>query len=295
VSEPELRRPSFDPLARRSWTDLGPRFVSGIVLAIVTLIAIYVGSYLLAAVAAAVIAGCYREWERMVTLRPLGTFGWVLVGLVAVTLVLYPALGPAATCGLIAVTALVAAFGEAGVRLWRKGGIAFYGVVGLSFMLLRGDAEWYRTGVPDIGVWAGLFLATVIWLTDIGAYFTGRQIGGEKLAPDISPGKTWSGAIGGFALGTLAGLIVWLMVAGASPWWIGLLLAALLSVVGQIGDLVESAVKRRFRIKDSGDIIPGHGGLMDRLDSLSFGLLLLVLVGIAHAGVGAIAAGVLRW
>ncbi len=135
----------------------------------------------------------------------------------------------------------------------------------------------------------------MIWATDIGAYFTGKQVGGEKLAPDISPSKTWSGAIGGFALGTLAGLIVWLWVVPNSPWWIGLLLASATSIMGQVGDLSESAIKRRFRIKDSGDIIPGHGGLMDRLDSLTFGTIFLFLVGWLHGGFDAVAAGILFW
>ena len=144
------------------------------------------------------------------------------------------------------------------------------------------------------GFLAALFLGIVVWLTDTGAFFTGRQIGGERLAPDISPGKTWSGAIGGFAIGTLGGLVYWLFTT-SSPWWIGLLLAAGISIIGQIGDLAESAIKRRFRIKDSGDIIPGHGGLMDRLDSLTFAALLVFVVGFAHAGYGAIASGIIRW
>jgi phosphatidate cytidylyltransferase len=131
-------------------------------------------------------------------------------------------------------------------------------------------------------------------MTDSAAFFTGRQIGGEKLAPDISPSKTWSGALGGLALGTAAGLVVWIL-ATDSPWWIGAGLAALVSVFGQLGDLSESAVKRRFRIKDSGDIIPGHGGLMDRLDSLTFGVLFIFLVGLLHSGSSDIAGGILFW
>ncbi|QDZ10386.1 hypothetical protein FPZ08_06255 [Devosia ginsengisoli] len=79
------------------------------------------------------------------------------------------------------------------------------------------------------------------------------------------------------------------------PWWIGLVLSATISVLGQLGDLSESAIKRHFRIKDSGDIIPGHGGLMDRLDSLTFGVLLVLLVGALHAGYGSVAEGLLYW
>ncbi len=122
-------------------------------------------------------------------------------------------------------------------------------------------------GETSTGIVAMWYLGSVVWLTDTGAFFTGRQIGGEKLAPDISPSKTWSGALGGLSLGTLAGLVVWLAFTH-SPWWIGLILSASISILGQVGDLTESAVKRLFRVKDSGDIIPGHGGLMDRLDSL---------------------------
>src|SRR5690606_11337477 len=144
------------------------------------------------------------------------------------------------------------------------------------------------------GIWAGLYLGTVVWMTDSAAFFTGRQIGGEKLAPGISPSKTWSGALGGLALGTGAGVLVWSMVTD-SPLWIGLVLSMSISILGQAGDLTESAIKRHFRIKDSGDIIPGHGGLMDRLDSLTFGAILVLFVGSLHAGYGAVAEGLLYW
>ncbi len=139
-----------------------------------------------------------------------------------------------------------------------------------------------------------MLLGAVIWLTDTGAFFTGRQIGGEKLAPGISPGQTRSGAIGGFIVGTLAGIVIWHFVT-PSPLWIGLLLCGAMSILGQLGDLAESALKRRFRIKDSGDLIPGHGGLMDRLDSLTFGALFFYGVGALHLGTAAVTAGFLNW
>ena len=149
-------------------------------------------------------------------------------------------------------------------------------------------------GAGPEGIAVGVFLGAVIWLTDTGAFFTGRQVGGERLAPDISPSKTWSGAIGGLALGVTAGTMLWIVFTD-SPWWIGLLISVALSILGQSGDLAESALKRRFRVKDSGDIIPGHGGLMDRLDSLTFGVLFLCALGLGHAGAGAVARGVLYW
>jgi len=144
------------------------------------------------------------------------------------------------------------------------------------------------------GALAGVYLGTVVWMTDSAAFFTGRQIGGEKLAPAISPSKTWSGALGGLALGAGAGLLVWTIFTD-SPWWIGLVISVSISILGQLGDLSESAVKRHFRIKDSGDIIPGHGGLMDRLDSLTFGIILVLIIGALHGGFGAVADGLLFW
>jgi phosphatidate cytidylyltransferase len=295
VTAPGEPRPRFNPLARRSWTDLGPRVASAAVLLALTIIGLYFGSYVFAALVGAVFAGCYREWERMVTLKPMTTIGGVLLGLLALSALVYPALGAIASLVVIGVAIVVAGFGNPAARWWRIGGLAFYGVVIIALLTIRGEATWNQPGVFDIGMWAGAILGCVIFATDTGAYFTGRQIGGEKLAPDISPGKTWSGAIGGFACGTLLGLIAWLLVVPQSPWWIGLVLSATLSIVGQVGDLAESGIKRRFRVKDSGDIIPGHGGLMDRLDSLTFGALFVYVVGLLHAGAGAIGAGFLYW
>lgn len=295
MTEPKTPRPEFNPLARRSWTDLGPRVVSAAVLLIITMVSLYIGSYLFAAVVGAVFAGCYREWERMVTLRPLSMVGGALIALLAIAALVFPWLGVAASALVVVIAAVVAGFGTPGTRGWRIGGVLFYGAVIIITMAMRGPSSWLDWGSFDTGFWAGVFLGLVIFATDTGAYFMGRQIGGEKLAPDISPGKTWSGAIGGFAIGTLAGLVLWLTVVPNSPWWIGLILAAAMSILGQIGDLTESFIKRRFRVKDSGDIIPGHGGLMDRLDSLTFGVIFLFLVGFFHAGFDAVAAGFLFW
>jgi phosphatidate cytidylyltransferase len=287
VSPADAPRNEAPPAQKRSWTDLGPRFASAIVLMAVAVLGLYFGGYVFAALVGAVFAGCYREWERMVTLKPLTPLGGVLIGLLALSALAYPLWGAVATLGLIAAAALIGLVADRSVGLWRAGGILFFGIVIVAALAMRGSAM--------DGMYAGLFLGAVIWLTDTGAFFTGRQIGGERLAPDISPSKTWSGAIGGLAFGSLAGLVAWLIIAPASPWWIGLAMAAAVSIFGQIGDLAESAIKRRFRIKDSGDMIPGHGGLMDRLDSLTFGLLLLFVIGWARGGIDAVATGFLAW
>ena len=271
----------------RVWSDLGPRALSALVLLSLTVFGLYSGGYVFAAIVGAFFAGCYREWERMVTLKPLGPVGGVLIGLLIVSALVYPLWGAPATLGLVGLGMVIALVADRGASLWRAGGVAFFGVVIMAAIAMR--------GVAFEGILLGVYLGVVVWATDTGAFFTGRQIGGEKLAPDISPGKTWSGAVGGFALGTLGGLVVWLIIAPASPWWLGLAFSAAISILGQLGDLFESAIKRRFRVKDSGDIIPGHGGLMDRLDSLTFGLLLVFAVGAARGGLDGVAAGFLFW
>jgi len=274
------------PNRRRNWADLGPRLASALVLVAVTAIALYIGGYIFALVVGAVFAGVYREWETMVTRAPLTPLGMVLIGLVALSGVVFPLWGAAGTAAIIALAVILSLAIRGEGMWWRAAGLVLFGLLIISALAMRG------TSIQ--GVWAGIYLGTVVWMTDSAAFFTGRQIGGEKLAPDISPSKTWSGALGGLALGTSAGLLVWILVTD-SPWWIGLLLSAAISILGQLGDLAESAVKRHFRIKDSGDIIPGHGGLMDRLDSLTFGVIFVLVIGAFHAGFGAVAEGLLYW
>ena len=123
---------------------------------------------------------------------------------------------------------------------------------------------WLRDGAPlglETLIWA---LATVV-LTDIGAYAAGRAIGGPKLMPSVSPSKTWAGLGGGVAAAVAGALVAASLVDGANPWILAPI-GALLAVVAQIGDLMESAVKRIFRVKDSSRLIPGHGGVLDRVD-----------------------------
>ncbi|MEQ1769055.1 MAG: phosphatidate cytidylyltransferase [Devosia sp.] len=273
-----------------SWADLVPRLISGGIIVVVIGTVLTLGGVVFAIAVAIVFALIYREWDQMVTLAPVAPFGMGLMALVAISAVAFPFIGWSGTALCIAAAALASlAVGRLNWNSWwRAGGLVFFGLVIVALLAMRGDTL--------AGAIAGWFLGIVISWNDTGAYFTGRLIGGEKLVPAISPAKTWSGAIGGWVIGTLGGTVFWLIFVPGSPWYIGLILAGLLGIVGQGGDLTESWIKRRFRIKDSGDIIPGHGGLMDRLDSTTFGALFLFAVGFIHGGgITAVASGFLNW
>lgn len=284
---------SAPPPARTgpSWTDLGPRIISAIVIIAIVATALYFGSYIFAGVVGVVVALAYREWDRMVTLQPLTALGAVLIGLVAISGLAYPyfgPFGPLATLAVIVIACAISLLGPREAVAWRVGGLVFFAAVIIACVAMRGlGAE---------GVIAGWFLGIVVAMNDTGAYFVGRVVGGEKLVPAISPAKTWSGAIGGWVIGTAAGTIFWVVFNSGAPGWVGLALAGVMGVLGQIGDLTESAIKRRFRVKDSGDIIPGHGGLMDRLDSITFAVLFVFVVGALRGGDWAnVAGGFLHW
>ncbi|MFG1344702.1 phosphatidate cytidylyltransferase [Xanthobacter autotrophicus DSM 431] len=169
--------------------------------------------------------------------------------------------------------------------LWAISGVLIAASAALPVVGLRGD-------VP-LGLIAVLFLCAVVWATDIFAYFTGRALGGPKLWPRVSPNKTWSGAIGGTLAGIIAGVGVGAFA--ALPSLVPLAgLALLLSIVSQAGDLAESAVKRRAGVKDASRLIPGHGGLLDRLDG--FAAASLVAAGVVFLrGAAEPAAGLLLW
>jgi len=170
--------------------------------------------------------------------------------------------------------------------IWGASGVVYAGIALLAPALLRSDPEW--------GFAALLFLFAIVWATDIFAYLVGRVLGGPLLWPGISPKKTWTGAIGGLFGGVAAGTVVAYASAGTEPA-VAAALALVLSIVAQGGDLFESAVKRRFGAKDASKLIPGHGGLMDRLDGFLVAALLAVLIGSLHQGMATPASGLLVW
>jgi phosphatidate cytidylyltransferase len=138
---------------------------------------------------------------------------------------------------------------------------------GIPYIVFGSIALLWVRGVPDDGLGLLIYLLFAVWATDIGAYAAGRTIGGPKLAPRISPKKTWAGLIGGMISAAVFGAGVALAFGAARPGFAALL-AAVLAVVSQVGDLFESGVKRHYDVKDSGRLIPGHGGLLDRVDGL---------------------------
>ncbi len=156
-------------------------------------------------------------------------------------------------------------------------------VVGIPYIVLGIAAAGWLRGMPDTGLLTVLWLVGVVVATDVGAYFSGRAIGGPKLAPVISPNKTWSGLAGGAMLAGCVGLFVGVASGDATP---GPVTAAsiVLAVVAQMGDLLESAVKRHFDVKDASNLIPGHGGFLDRFDGYLTVMPMAALMSVAGGG-----------
>jgi phosphatidate cytidylyltransferase len=170
-------------------------------------------------------------------------------------------------------------------RGWTSGGFLYAGAAQMASVVVRLDSA--------TGFVALVFVMLIVWVTDIGGYFAGRGIGGAKLWPRVSPNKTWAGAIGGFGASLVIALGFAALDLGQA--WPLLMLAAVLSVVAQLGDLFESAVKRRFGVKDSSHIIPGHGGLMDRLDGFVAAIVLASIFGLLRGGVDGVGRGLMVW
>jgi phosphatidate cytidylyltransferase len=168
---------------------------------------------------------------------------------------------------------------------WLVAGGLYAAITFIAPVLLRAE--------PDYGLTAVLFLFAIVWPTDAMGYVVGRALGGPKLWPAVSPNKTWSGAAGGTIAALAAGLAI---AACAGLAFIPIaILAVILSMVAQAGDLFESAVKRKFGAKDSSQLIPGHGGVMDRLDSFIAAALVATAIGVLRGGPDAVATGLLIW
>lgn len=257
--------------------ELRLRIVSAIVMAAVILAATWYGGILFRIVAGLLAILIYYEWSTVTRLSETNStgnaWGWFAVAVIAGNTIFgEPSLDLPLLSGFTLTAALFPIL--RGKNWWLVGGIFYAGLSGISLAAIRGDE---LTGFVSI-----LFIFAVVWSTDILAYFVGRAIGGPKLAPSISPGKTWSGAIGGAVAAMIGGAAVSMAYHGRISLLV-LGLALILSVFSQIGDLFESFVKRRFQVKDSSHLIPGHGGFMDRVDGLVFACFTVFLIAFVHA------------
>jgi phosphatidate cytidylyltransferase len=241
---------------------LSTRILSALVLTPPVVAAIYVGwpfFELLMILAAVLLAA---EWDRLCG----GKFGVSGVGLAAlcVSAVALAAIGRYGWAAGVIAMGVPAVYLAARLAKRRHPALSALGSIYFGLPLLT--MVWLRS-VPDGGAWIVIWLVAVVAATDVGAYFAGRGFGGPKLAPTISPNKTWSGLVGGMlAAGSIGGGVAWLIGCGEPGWAFAAGLG--LAVVAQAGDLAESAAKRFFGVKDSGALIPGHGGLLDRVDGL---------------------------
>jgi phosphatidate cytidylyltransferase len=268
--------------------NLALRILSAAVLAPLAIAAAYTGQWPFALFWG--IAGIAVLWEWIALVAGPGnrlTFSSCAGALAIAAMVAWRG-RPVAAILVAALGALAATiFARRRRRSWIVAGIGYAGALILAPIILRAD--------EDYGFFAIVFLFAIVWTNDVLGYFAGRAIGGPKLAPAISPKKTWSGAVAG-ALGAVIVAMLGARVAVASNPGALAGLALVLSVASQAGDLLESWIKRRFGAKDASQLIPGHGGVMDRLDGFWAAALVGCLIGLARGGDWESAArGLLVW
>jgi phosphatidate cytidylyltransferase len=253
--------PTASPRTLKFSRDWITRPVFGVALALIVIAAIYGGTPYLAIVVAAAAFAAAREWHRIVgegNAAPELAATTAAIWLMLVAFVLWPhGIAPyiVLLCGTFLVLAL--SMSRRSRPLWRAGCVLYLGIPSLAILTLR--------ETPPHGAWLIGALFAVVWATDTGALVVGNLVGGPKLAPVLSPNKTWSGTIGGIVAAAIAESIFIAIIGGHAG--AAALFGAGLAVFAHLGDLFESWVKRRFHTKDSGGLIPGHGGVLDRIDS----------------------------
>ena len=262
------------------WCDLRSRVLSAAVLAPAVLLCIWWGGLPYALMMLCASLGLAWEWVALCGADPPGSPG--LMVLISIAAGACCAVLGQAPIGLLMLavgtilTAVAARLADPPAH-WRAlaAGVPYIGVAVIALIWLREDIG---TGLANI-----LFLLALVWASDIGAYLIGRVLGGPKLAPTVSPGKTWSGALGGLFAAVAVAVFVTSIQRESASFWRVAGIAAMLGVVSQSGDLLESLIKRHFGVKDSSQLIPGHGGLLDRLDALliaaPFAALLALMAG----------------
>ncbi len=239
------------------------RILSALVFAPPVFAVIHVGSPWFDAVV--VIAGLLMSWEwaRMCCDGEYALPGWLLTvgiaGAAAATMAGTPLLGIAVVAIVAIILVLVGRMAGGGMAGYLAFGVVLIGIFTVSFLWIR--------DFPDSGKELTIWLVLAVWFTDTGGYFFGRAVGGAKLAPRISPNKTWAGLGGGILLASIwSGF--WLTADRDTDVIFKVAAGAIVAIVAQFGDLAVSAVKRKFGVKDTSGLIPGHGGILDRLDGM---------------------------
>jgi phosphatidate cytidylyltransferase len=274
---------------RAGWlgSELALRVGSALVLVPLAIGTAYLGGWLFALFWGAAAMGVLWEWTALVARndpRSVLLTGGASLALAVVLVAAGHLLAAVVVLAMGAIGAASLALAER--RTWVAGGIPYAGALALAPIVLRAD--------DADGFLAVIFLFAIVWTTDISAYFAGRALGGPKLMPQVSPNKTWAGAVGGLIASVVVTLALAKM-AGLTALFALAMLAVVLSVFAQGGDLFESFLKRRFHAKDTGHLIPGHGGLMDRLDGFVSASVAAALIGLARGGFEAPGHGLLVW
>lgn len=271
-------------------SELGRRVLSALLLGSAVLLLLWWGNPGFAVLLAAAAAIMVWEWSG-ITRKAGADAAMIAAGAGAALAVLAAAAGWWMTAVILVAAGgvlgqAVAGFVGGNRLLWL--GVVYAALPACALAALRDDPEW--------GLVAVLWLLVIVWATDIGAYFAGRAIGGPKLWPAVSPKKTWAGALGGGTAALVVGMgVAYLALPGiGSPWALAAVIV-ILSIAGQLGDLAESALKRHFGVKDSSTLIPGHGGLMDRVDGVVAAALVAGVLGMARGGPEAPGGGLLLW
>ena len=263
------------------WADLGVRSLSAVVLVPMVLAIVWFGGFVFTGFIVALGILMAIEWVKI-------SFGENKTQLLVHEVAAAALIMGSATLSIVALAILSivswALQRKDGLSFWNLFGVAYVGLPILALSILRDDAEF--------GLKAVVWCMAIVWSADVMAYFFGRIIGGPKLVPRISPKKTWAGMLGAVVGAVLASVLVSRFAHLA--FWPLAGLAAVFAVVEQGGDIFESAFKRHFGVKDSGNLIPGHGGVLDRIDGLIAVVLAAALVGVIHNPLSP-AAGLMQW
>ena len=272
---------------RLSGSNLALRVLSALVLAPVELLTAWVGDWPFALFWIVAALAVLWEWSALVAVTSYRLMFFSAAGAVAAAGLLAWLGRPVIALLMVGLGALAAAiFAPAERRIWVTLGVGYAGAMLLAPMFLRADSTYAFAVI--------VLMFAIVWTTDVLGYFAGRAFGGPKLLPAVSPNKTWSGAIAGTGGAMVVALLV-LSLFGSFNVPAVLGIAFMLSVVGQFGDLLESWVKRQFGAKDASQFIPGHGGVMDRLDGFWAAAVAGCLIGLLRGGFDGPARGLLLW